>query len=434
MTLWGKPSTSELSRIPLTFDSLLTITCDDCNIAGSLKLVGRVAVENFKPTELTFSASPVDLSTTIQLGVTVAVGTSDLTVPPTFSKSIVTLPLGGIVIPQIFSLGPTLDFEMGASLTVDNDGSFTFGIKAGLPNGAIINANVLDPLKSNASGFDGATAEVIPFTVENLTGSMTASAFAMPVLGIGFEVLGGVFGAETSIKLKVPSINAEFSAEFDPLGVCKQDAGASKTGVRIKTSGVADATFFVGTDQTVGEIAAVNKVLFKKEFLTIPATCIEIDIPGLDKTVDAPVDETTGDETTVDTPVDETTVDTPVGETTVDTPVDETTVDTPVDETTVDTPVDETTVDTPVDETTIDTPVDETTVDTPIDDPTVDTPVDETTADTPVDETPVDETLATDAPAKRALPTNNEDEVLTDVELEERSVDEGLVEEEPAEE
>ncbi|KAF8428321.1 hypothetical protein EV426DRAFT_337351 [Tirmania nivea] len=379
-------NTGQVGNIaPIFMDplGLLTVTCDDCNIAGSLKLVGRVAVESFKPTELTFSASPVDLSTTIQLGVTISVGSNDMKTPPTFSKSIATLPLGGIVIPQIFSLGPTLDFEMGASLSVDHDGSFTFGIKAALPNEAIINANVLDPLKSNASGFDGATAEAIPFTVGSLSGSMTASAFAMPVLSIGFEVLGGVFGAETSIKFKVPSFNADISAEFDPLGVCKQDAGASKTGVKIKTSGVADATFFVGTDQTIGEIAAVNKVLFKKEFMTIPATCIEVDIPGLDKTVDAPVDTTPADETTAETPVDETTVDAPVDETTLDTPVDEIT---PVDETTS---VDEST---PIDET---TPVDEA---TPLPETTVDTPVEETTVDAPVDET-----LATDAPVKRAL-------------------------------
>ena len=280
---------------------------------------------------------------------------------------------------------------MGASASADHDGSFKFGIKAGLPNGAIINANVLNPLKSNASGFDGATAEVIPFIVESLTGSMTASAFAMPVLTIGFEVLGGVFGAETSIKLKVPSINADFSAEFDPLGVCKQDAGASKTGVRIKTTGVADAKFFVGTDQTIGEVAAVNQLLFKKEFLTIPATCIEVDIPGLDKTVD----ETTVDETTVDeTTVDETTVDeTTVGETTVD--------ETTVDETTVDETIDDTTVD-----------------------PSTDSLVDETTTDTPLDET-----LGTDAPAKRALPADNDDDGDEDVELEERSVDEEDVDE-----
>jgi len=415
-----------------------------------LKLVGRLAVESFKPTELIFSASPVDLSTTIQLGVTVSVGTNTMAKPPTFSKSIAALPLGGIVIPQIFSLGPKLDFEMGASLSANFDAAFKFGIKAGLPNGAIIKANVLEPLKSSASGFDGATAEIIPFTVESMTGSMTASAFAMPVLSIGFEVLGGVYGAEASIKFKVPSINAELSAEFDQLGVCKQGAGASKTGVKIKTTGVADATFFVGTDQTVGETAVVNQLLFKKEFMTIPATCIEVDIPGLSKTVDTDdtTEDSSTDDTTEDSSTDDTTEDSSTDETTedpsTDTTVDpstDTTEDSSTDETTegpsTDTTVDpsaDTTEDSSTDETTedpstdttvdpsTDTTVDpstdatvdpstDTTVDPSTDttdttvDPSTDTTVDDASVDETTVDTSVDETAVTDAPEKRALPS-----------------------------
>lgn len=122
------------------------------------------------------------------------------------------IPGAGIEVPGIFKLGATLSYEVGFSTTIKGIASFNSGLKTTVPNTAIVSADIKDPSKSTATGFDGGAVTPI-FDLTALTANVVLAAFTQPKLAFGVELTAvGTF--DVAVVVKLPTVSVTLSAGF----------------------------------------------------------------------------------------------------------------------------------------------------------------------------------------------------------------------------
>ncbi|KAI4267357.1 MAG: hypothetical protein LQ337_008391 [Flavoplaca oasis] len=188
-----------------------SIACTDCYVTGSFQAIGHLSVEGFKLQEFTLAASPQDFAAKLQLdaNITASLGSSD-SLQQTIELFKAPVPGAGIVVPQIFSLGAIMSYEVGVSSSFSGSASMTFGITASMPNTAAVTADVLRPGQSSATGFEGGVFDPF-FNLNELSASLTMAAFAQPKLS--FEVaITKVGKLGIALGVKGPVISASLTA------------------------------------------------------------------------------------------------------------------------------------------------------------------------------------------------------------------------------
>ena len=129
--------------------------CNPCATTGSIRFEFAIKVENFLTIDLTFLTKPSGVSASADISLELA---SNYNSKQDIEKrwSLGKIPLAGIVIPpDILTLGPVIDFQVGIEITWTEIGiKISTGAKATLSDDAIINADLLHPSKNKFSGWD----------------------------------------------------------------------------------------------------------------------------------------------------------------------------------------------------------------------------------------------------------------------------------------
>lgn len=140
-------------------------------------------------------------------------------------------------------------------------------------------ADVNNPTYSSATGWQGSS--LTPnFEVTKLSASISLAAFSQPKIAFGIELID-VGKVDVAVTMKLPAISSTLSADYDANGVCSQDVGASKTGVKLENK--ADESLSLQIDVDLGDDD--SKPSWSKQLLDLSqalgSDCIPLAIPGL---------------------------------------------------------------------------------------------------------------------------------------------------------
>ena len=99
----------------------------------------------------------------------------------------------GFSIDGVFSIGPTFDPVLVASVSLTEPLSFTYGFAMQVPNNSLLSVDIVDPTKSSQSGFSGTTFSALPFALDNTTGAVGFSVAFRPTIELGITVVDKKF-------------------------------------------------------------------------------------------------------------------------------------------------------------------------------------------------------------------------------------------------
>jgi hypothetical protein len=164
------------------------IVCDPCYTAGKMKFEFVIKTKLAIPVGLEFRLAPQGVKARAALKLIVAgafTSKKDL-----FRSPIAKIPLGGISIPpDILTLGPVLDIQLGAELgKFEGSISVQTGATAALPDTALLQANLLNPSENKFSSW-APSIDTDDITVEAKV-SVALRMFLEAGLKIQAEALG----------------------------------------------------------------------------------------------------------------------------------------------------------------------------------------------------------------------------------------------------
>ncbi|KAL9039897.1 MAG: hypothetical protein Q9180_002252 [Flavoplaca navasiana] len=250
-----------------------SLDCVDCYVSGNWQVEGHIVVNNFILQDLTLSVSPSNFKAKMELEATVTASKSLTNL--TGSETLFTAPIpgAGITIPGIFKLGATVEYEVGTSVSIAGTATARFGLEAGLPNNAIVKADINNPTQSSATGWKGGSLTP-SFKVTKLDASITLAAFSQPKISFGLELIK-VATAEVALTMKLPEISSKLSATYDAKGVCP--SSKSVTGVKLENK--ATESLSLGVELKLGK--SENKLPFSKTLVEfsqpLGGACFPID-------------------------------------------------------------------------------------------------------------------------------------------------------------
>ncbi|KAL8851804.1 MAG: hypothetical protein Q9221_003318 [Calogaya cf. arnoldii] len=221
-----------------------SIDCVDCYVSGNWQVQGHIVVNNFVLQDLTLSASPSNFKAKMELEATVTASKSPVALQSSKELFAAPIPGAGIAITGIFKLGATVAYEVGTSVTIAGTATARFGLEAGLPNNAIVVADINNPTQSSATGWSGGSLTP-SFKVTKLDASITLTAFSQPKISFGIELIK-VATADVSLTMKLPEVSSVMSATYDPNGVCP--SSKSVTGVKLENKATESLSLSIDLD------------------------------------------------------------------------------------------------------------------------------------------------------------------------------------------
>ncbi|KAK6355930.1 hypothetical protein TWF718_000308 [Orbilia javanica] len=237
LTVGDKTTRKHMMSGPFQNYGKVDISCAGCRLSGGLQVTGYVKVVKFAVKELYIAAKPKDLRGTVGLEAYISAA-----IPPGLVKvdaTLFSLGIPGLSIPKIFLLGPSLQYEVGASFGAAGFANFTVGATATIPNNAALYADLLDISKSDANGFEATTID--PFFSFNQIGlTASASAYSRPVVAFGVKVLDRI-GVECALELSLPMLNANLKAGYNKEGFCPDDPKPDNKGITTGIKASSDA-------------------------------------------------------------------------------------------------------------------------------------------------------------------------------------------------
>jgi hypothetical protein len=217
--------------------------CVGCGANGQVHLTATLIFSLTEGLKEGSVAANGSLHSVFQLGIVAAASV----VEPFPNVTILTVPLAGLELPGIVTIGPTITLGAGRSLTIDASGQLLAGVILDWPS-VYAKVDVAAISSSTATGF---TPNVNPVFQAN--GQLSAVADAHLAIGIGFTVniLSGKF--EKSAQLVDQpgvTVNASVSASAQLVDgqVQGQIGDGSCAGISISANAYAD---LAGTDYQV---------------------------------------------------------------------------------------------------------------------------------------------------------------------------------------
>ncbi|EWC44159.1 hypothetical protein DRE_06984 [Drechslerella stenobrocha 248] len=208
------------------------VSCVNCYLSGGLEITGYIKVEQWNLKKLMLGAKPKNLKGRLELEVVIRSALPDPGIQ--FDQSLFEAGIPGISIPGIFTLGPSIQYQVGMMLSTAGFGNFSVGVATMVPNEASILANILDFSQSSAKGFENTVLKPI-FKLNDMTVMANAFAYAQPVVAFGVKVLTK-FGVEAALELKLPYINVDIATGYNKNGYCPDDKQRRVSGAK-STSG-----------------------------------------------------------------------------------------------------------------------------------------------------------------------------------------------------
>ena len=258
----------------------LTLDCINCYVTGSFQVTGHLEVKGEKIKDFSIDAAPSGFAAELELEAVITA--SDSPDKLQFSKQLISAPIpgAGIKILGIMTLGATLSYDVGGGISFQGTGTVDFGLKSTIPDSA---KAVLDLGGAGQSGATGFSSTVDPlFDVKQLSASVTLSAFSQPKLSFGIDITK-IGKAEASLSMKLPEVSVTLEADYEESGVCSQNPGSSKTGVKLSS----DVTVELDADAEL-QFGDSDNPSWSKQLWTwshdLPGACYPINIPGLGPT------------------------------------------------------------------------------------------------------------------------------------------------------
>lgn len=242
----------------------VVVDCIDCSLTGSVDFSGRVKIENgTKVQELSFTFNPEEIKARFELAVKIPRGQTITSWSQ--STQLFGLSMGGIVIPEILEFGPTVDFEIGASLSATVAASFNLGADIVVPRSAVVKADLIKK-SVEGSGWDAMTFSPIGPKLQSASGGINAEFHAQPAFKIGFSILGDMVGFGAEVKVKAPQLAAKGNVVADEAGACKGKENEGTMGLQFTGNIGAAVLLTVGDDRNVNEMKSLwNKEIWKVE-------------------------------------------------------------------------------------------------------------------------------------------------------------------------
>ena len=170
-----------------------------------------VQVEHFSLQDLTLSAAPSNFNAKLELEATVNAEKSPVSLNPD-AVELFPIPGVGIAIKGIFSLGATVSYDVGTSATFAGTATADFGLRASLPDGAKVEADIMNPDQSSATGWGGSSLDPF-FEVTKIEASLKLSAYSQPKVEFGIK-LDNVGDVEVAVTMKLPEISSTLAADY----------------------------------------------------------------------------------------------------------------------------------------------------------------------------------------------------------------------------
>lgn len=231
---------SSSPNFPLLQDDNIALLCENCFLKGDATLSMKIAGSfdfRLDLTEATIALNGSALmNIDLSLNGTAGAGTS-------FDKTLLSIPLpGNFNIPNIFSLGPSVDLVASTKISTNVTGSLSFGGDISLPN---FNANftfidIKNP-KFSQSGFKPKTKLHNPkFGLDSASSDIAGSL--KPQLALGVNILNGIFEQKLGFQI-VGTLNNNISVGGKGKNSCSR-----KTQPRLKIDLNGNLGFFVNDD------------------------------------------------------------------------------------------------------------------------------------------------------------------------------------------
>ncbi|KAF3931909.1 hypothetical protein ABW20_dc0100443 [Dactylellina cionopaga] len=163
---------------------MLQMTCAGCYLSGGIEFSGYVRVERFSVKELRIGGKPKNLHAKLEVETVLAGAIPGGALK--FEQTLFELGIPGLSIPGIFTLGPSLQYQVGFGLSSAGTANFTVGVATQIQNGAGLLADFMTPSNSGANGFDGSSIDPI-LSLNDISVSAAASVYAQPVLAFGVK-------------------------------------------------------------------------------------------------------------------------------------------------------------------------------------------------------------------------------------------------------
>ncbi|GAB1316114.1 hypothetical protein MFIFM68171_06324 [Madurella fahalii] len=206
-------------------DTTLSATCLDCTTAGSLTLQAHFSARFFELTDAAVEvALPAEgLTATALLGVTLR---GDVLQPVTRSIPLFEIAPGGVSIPGVLTIGPTVGVSLGMEVGgVRGSVTATMGGSATVQGGSKARLDFLDESRTGKEGW-GVDFQGEEFKVEAAVDAR-ASVFLRGAVGVEISVLESGFAAQLTADAPTLSATLKAAASTD-CTVC----GNFQTGVQ----------------------------------------------------------------------------------------------------------------------------------------------------------------------------------------------------------
>lgn len=284
-----------------------SVDCIDCYITGSWLVQGHLKVEGFVLQDFILEAAPSNFVAKLGLEATVTASKSPESIQS--SKEIFSAPIpgAGITVTGIFKLGATVSYEVGTSATFAGTATAEFGLRASLPNGAKVVANINNPESSSATGWEESSLTPT-FEVTKLSASITLAAFSQPKISFGIELIK-VGNVEVAVTMKLPEISSTLSASYGTYTLCLLEeminfcleaegvcgTGTSKTGVKLENKATESLSLQIDLDLGDDDVKPSWSKTLLEHSQPLGSECFPLSIPGLgpDTTSAAPTPSST---------------------------------------------------------------------------------------------------------------------------------------------
>ncbi|KAK6332907.1 hypothetical protein TWF696_002926 [Orbilia brochopaga] len=217
---------------PLHEFSNLEVHCVGCYLSGGIEIAGYIKVVKGSVKQLYVAAKPKNLHGKLEIETFIRATLPDPGLK--WDMNLFELGIPGLSIPGIFTLGPSLQYQVGFQLAGSGSGNFSLGVQTTIPNEANVVGDLLDMSQSSATGFEKSTLQPI-LMLNEMSARANFYVYAQPVIGFGVKVLTQ-YGVEAALELKLPYINADISSGYNKNGFCPDDKLKRVSGAK-STSG-----------------------------------------------------------------------------------------------------------------------------------------------------------------------------------------------------
>ncbi|KAF3901326.1 hypothetical protein ABW20_dc0102293 [Dactylellina cionopaga] len=237
-----------------------SVTCKNCTVRGDLDILSgtisarntvlevfHLADDDLKDSYVEFIANNIFAHIELEMawqGASVNVARSAI--------QFLTLPISGISIPNIASIGLALKVQLVFEATVSKDLQLKYGFQVVVPNNSTAIANLGNVTLSSATGFDKAQFSKLPFEfqADNLTLSLSASL--QPEIALDFVVGRGKLatGVGARVFLDIPKYTLGFKPLEGPIDEnCTEVRGRPATDAEVLLGSVGNITQVVPSYQ-----------------------------------------------------------------------------------------------------------------------------------------------------------------------------------------